>query len=97
VSLARLVITAVVVEGCRAGEVAATYKVARSWVYELVARYRAEGDAAFEPRSRRSHTSPRAIMGKTAELIVQLRGELVARGLTPGRTRSPGISASITT
>jgi transposase InsO family protein len=84
VSLARLVITAVVVEGCRAGEVAATYDVARSWVYELVARYRVEGDAAFEPRSRRPHTSPRAILGKTAELIVQLRGELVARGLDAG-------------
>ena len=65
-SLARLVITAVVVEGCRAGEVAVTYNVARSWVYELVARYRAEGEAAFEPRSRRPHTSPRAILGKTA-------------------------------
>jgi transposase len=84
VSLARLVITAVVVEGCRAGEVAATYKVARSWVYELVARYRVEGDAAFEPRSRRPHTSPRAVLGKTAELIVQLRGELVAQGLDAG-------------
>jgi transposase InsO family protein len=84
VSLARLIITAVVVEGCRAGEVAVTYNVARSWVYELVARYRAEGDAAFEPRSRRPHTSPRAILGKTAELIVQLRGELVAHGLDAG-------------
>jgi len=84
VSLARLVITAVVVEGCRAGEVAVTYDVARSWVYELIARYRAEGDAAFEPRSRRPHTSPRAILGKTAELIVQLRGELVAGGLDAG-------------
>jgi transposase len=79
-----LVITAVLVEGCRAGEVAATYKVARSWVYELVARYRVEGDAAFEPRSRRPHTSRRAVLGKTAELIVQLRGELVAQGLDTG-------------
>ena len=34
------------------------YGVARSWVYELMARYRAEGEAAFEPRSRRPHTSP---------------------------------------
>jgi len=84
VSLARLIITAVVVEGCRAGEVAATYDVARSWVYELVARYRVEGDAAYEPRSRRPHTSPRATLSKTAELIVQLRGELVAHGLDAG-------------
>jgi hypothetical protein len=54
-----VVITAVVVEGRRPGEVAAAYGVARSWVYELVARYRAEGDTALEPRSRRPHTSLR--------------------------------------
>jgi transposase InsO family protein len=45
-SLARLVITAVVVEGRRVAEVASAY-VTRSWVYELVARYRIEGDAAL--------------------------------------------------
>jgi transposase InsO family protein len=84
VSLARLVITAVVVEDRRPAEVAATYKVARSWVYELVARYRVEGDAAFEPRSRRPRTSPRATLPGTAELIVQLRRELVGRGLDAG-------------
>ena len=55
-SLARLVITAVVVQGCRAGEVAVTYKVARSWVYELVARYRAEGDAAEHAGSDSRHS-----------------------------------------
>ena len=53
VSKARLVITAVVVEGRSPSEVARSYGVARSWVYELVARYRAEGDTAFEARSRR--------------------------------------------
>jgi transposase InsO family protein len=84
VSLARLVITAVVVEDRRPSEVAATYKVARSWVYELVARYRAEGDAAFEPRSRRPRNSPRATGPATSELIVQLRAELTAKGLDAG-------------
>jgi transposase len=44
-----LVITAVVVEKRPVREVAADYGVSRSWVYELVARYRGEGDAAFEP------------------------------------------------
>jgi hypothetical protein len=50
VSKARLVITAVVVVGRRPGEVARAYGVSRSWVYELLARHRAEGDVAFEPR-----------------------------------------------
>ena len=41
-------------------EVVADYGVSKSWVYELLARYRGEGDAAFQPRSRRPQTSPTA-------------------------------------
>ena len=83
-SKARLVITAVVVEGRRPGEVAALYGVARSWVYELVERYRAEGDAAFEPRSRRPKTSPAALADSTVNLIVELRRRLSGQGLDAG-------------
>jgi transposase len=46
VSKARLVITAVVVEGRPVREVSAAYGVARSWIYELLERYRSEGQAA---------------------------------------------------
>lgn len=60
-SRARLVITAVVVEGRPVGEVATAYGVHRSWIYKLLARYRDEGEAAFQPRSRRPKTSPTAI------------------------------------
>jgi transposase len=84
VSKARLVITAVVVEGRRPSEVAAAYEVSRSWVYELVARYRVEGDKAFEPRSRRPKTSPTALPDTTVELIVELRQRLIAAGLDAG-------------
>ena len=59
-SKTRLVITAIEVEGRSPAEVIAAYGVSHSWLYELLKRYRAEGDAAFEPRSRRPHTSPRA-------------------------------------
>jgi transposase len=41
-SKARLVITAVVVEGGSQSEVARTYGVSQSWISRLVARYRAE-------------------------------------------------------
>lgn len=51
-SKARLVISAVISEKRPVGEIAATYGVSRSWLYELLARYRTEGEAAFEPRSR---------------------------------------------
>ncbi|MGE5137430.1 MAG: helix-turn-helix domain-containing protein [Gemmatimonadota bacterium] len=49
-SKARLVITAVTVEKRPVSEVARAYGVARSWVYTLLARYAAEGEAGFEPR-----------------------------------------------
>jgi hypothetical protein len=39
-------------------QVAAEYGVSRSWLYELLARYRKEGDAVFEPRSRRPPQRP---------------------------------------
>ena len=83
-SKARLVITAVVVEGRSVEQVSASYGVARSWIYELLARYRAEGDAAFEPRSRRPHRQPTAIPAGTAELIIRLRRQLARQGLDAG-------------
>lgn len=49
-SKARLVITAVTVEKRPGSEVARSYRVARSRVYALLARYQCEGEAAFEPR-----------------------------------------------
>src|SRR4029077_1108107 len=83
-SKARLVITAVMVEKRPVSEVARAYGVARSWIYTLLARYRAEGEAAFEPRSRRPGTSPAAISPGTVELIVRLRKELAGQGLDAG-------------
>jgi transposase InsO family protein len=84
VSLARLVITAVIVEGRRQADVACDYKISPGWVSKLVARYRSEGDAAFEPRSRRPRSSPRSTPNDIVELIVQLRTELTAKGLDTG-------------
>ena len=83
-SKARLVITAVTVEKRPVGEVARSYGVARSWVYALLARYAAEGEAAFEPRSRRPKTSPRAISDEVVDLIVRLRKDLAGQGLDAG-------------
>jgi transposase InsO family protein len=83
-SKARLVITAVTIEKRPVSEVARSYGVARSWIYTLLARYAAEGDAAFEPRSRRPETSPRAIPGATVSLITGLRKELAGQGLDAG-------------
>jgi transposase len=57
VSLAELVIVSVKVEGRTKDYVARDYKVSRYWVQQLVKPYKAEGQAAFVPRSRRPHTN----------------------------------------
>lgn len=80
----RLLITAMVVENRPVREVAKTYGVSKSWLYELLARYRAEGDAAFEHRSRRPVTNPNAISLEAADLIMRLRKELTEQGLDAG-------------
>lgn len=79
-----MVITAIEIEGRTVAEVVVEYGFSRSWTYELLARYRAEGEAAFEPRSRRPHTSPTAIAETTVGLIVQIRKELHGAGLDAG-------------
>ena len=65
-------------------DVATQYQVSRSWIYELVARYRAEGDTAFEPRSRRPRTSPSGTTPEIVKLIIDLRDELTLAGLDAG-------------
>ena len=83
-SKARLVITAVTVEKRPVSEVARSYGVARSWIYALLERYRDEGEAAFEPRSRRPKTSPQAIPEVAVSLITELRKDLAGQGLDAG-------------
>jgi transposase InsO family protein len=83
-SKARLVVTAVTVEKRPVSEVARSYGVARSWVCTLLDRYRDEGEAAFEPRSRRPKTSPSAISPDTVGLITRIRKELAGQGLDAG-------------
>jgi len=83
-SLARVVVTAVVVEGRSKTHVAKDYGVARSWVYELLKRFEAEGEAAFEPRSRRPHSNARATPTHVEERILFWRKHLDDQGLDAG-------------
>lgn len=79
----RLVITAVLA-GASQSEVARTYNVSQGWISRLMARYREEGEAAFEPRSRRPNTSPNATQPATIELVLRLRKELTQAGHDAG-------------
>jgi transposase InsO family protein len=83
-SKSRLVITSVVIQNRPVAQVAAEYGVSRSWLYELLARYRAKGDAVFEPRSRRPRGIANATPIDVVELIVELREKLTATGLDAG-------------
>jgi transposase InsO family protein len=83
-SLARLVITAVTVEQRSKSEVARDYGVSRVWVQKLVHRYEREGPAAFEPHSRRPHSSPQAVALDVEDQIVRLRKTLTRKGLDAG-------------
>ena len=79
-SLARVLILSVVVEGRSKSEVARDYGVTRQWVQTLVRRYQLEGEAAFEPRSRRPHSSPQRIGQDLEDAIVALRKQLTEDG-----------------
>jgi transposase len=83
-SLAELVITSVVVEGRSKTEVARDLRISRYWVHQLVKRFEVEGEAAFQPRSRRPHRSPHAVAAEVEERIIRLRKELSKRGLDAG-------------
>ena len=83
-TLNRLLITSVVIENRPVRDVAAQYGVSQSWLFELLARYKAEGEAAFEPRSRRPKTVPRTTPTEVIDLILELREKLTATGLDAG-------------
>jgi len=82
--MARLVITAVVVEGRSQSEVARDYGVSRQWVNVLIGRYRRDGEAAFEPRSRRPHSSPNQTPDCVEDEIVEIHKELDGAGHDAG-------------
>lgn len=82
--MAAYLVTAVLVEGRSAREVAAAHGVSKSWVYELLARYRQEGDAGLVPPSRRPRRSPTRVWDRFADEIVRLRKELVELGVDAG-------------
>jgi len=82
--LGRYVVDAVVLEGRSPRELARTHGISRTWIYELVARYRAGGYDALEPRSRRPRSCPHQVAPKVERAILRLRRELAAAGYDAG-------------
>src|SRR5947209_1263693 len=83
-SLARLVVTAVRVEGRTKAEVARDYRVSSRWVYECCRRFDAGGEAGLEPRSRRPRRSPQRTAEVLEDEIVAIRKELADLGVDAG-------------
>jgi len=83
-SMARLVVAAVVIEGRSKSEVAREYKVSRRWVITLVQRFLAEGEAGLVPRSRRPKRIPGQLPSNVEDEIVAVRKELVDAGHDAG-------------
>lgn len=71
-------------EGRSVAELAAAHGVHRSWIYKLLARYRAEGDTGLIARSRRPRTSPIQLASAVEDEIVLLRKQLTEAGLDAG-------------
>jgi transposase InsO family protein len=82
--LAGYVINAVVVEGRKVEEVCKTHGISRSWLYELIARYRELGDEGLRPQSKRPHSSPTRVSAAIEDEIVALRKELTDLGVDAG-------------
>jgi transposase InsO family protein len=78
------VVDAVLREGRSPREVAKSHGISKTWIYELLARYRAGGYPALEPRSRRPRSCAHATPPKVERAILKLRRDLTARGHDAG-------------
>ena len=65
-------------------ELARSHNVHRSWLYKLLKRYRLEGPAGLQPRSKRPHRSPCRVSDRYEDEIVSLRKELLDLGFDAG-------------
>jgi len=65
-------------------ELARAHHVNASWLFKLLRRYRLEGEAGLEPRSRRPHRCPARVTDRFEEQIVALRKQLGDFGADAG-------------
>ena len=80
----RVIVLKIVSKQLSVTEAAERYGLSRRHLHRLLARYRAEGLDAVEPRSRRPKTNARATPPEVAERVTQLRAELLGNGLDAG-------------
>jgi transposase InsO family protein len=82
--LGRYVVDAVVLEGRSPTDVARSHGISRTWIYQLVGRFRQGGYPALEPRSRRPKSCPHQHGPAVEAAILELRAALSAAGHDAG-------------
>src|SRR4029453_8628306 len=92
--LAGYVINAVLVEGQKVNDVCAAHGISRSWLYELIARYREQGEVGLKPRSKRPRSSPTRLPAVVEDEIVAVRKGLAEGRLGCRATDDPGPAAA---
>ncbi len=82
--LGRYVVDAVVLEGRSPTELSKSHGISRTWIYELVGRFRLGGYEALAPRSRRPKSCPHQHGPAVEEAILTLRHSLAEAGHDAG-------------
>ncbi len=82
--ISRYVVDAVVLEGRSVREVAAAHGVSKSWVAELVRRFKDGGYDAIAPRSKAAHRIANRTGDDVEDRIVALRKQLADAGFDAG-------------
>jgi transposase InsO family protein len=78
--MARYVVDAVVLEGRSVRDVARAHGLSKTWIYELLGRFRAGGYEALEPRSKRPQKCPHQTPPELVQEVLRLRKELQDAG-----------------
>jgi len=81
---ARLIITALTLQGLSYRQAAHQYGVSKSWVHKIHHRWLEEGENAFLPRSRKPHHVPHATSPELQARVITLRHNLESQGLDAG-------------
>ena len=77
---ARYLVDAVVVGGQSPNQLARSHGISRSWLFELLRRFREGGYPALEARSRRPHSCSHQVGPEAEAAILALRHQLAAAG-----------------
>ena len=79
-ALGRYIVDAIVLERRSPTQLARDHQISRSWIYQLLERFKAGGYEALEPRSRRPRSCSRQAAPELQAEVLRLRTELVEAG-----------------